>query len=270
MRGLPIDTCSSLGARLAPRLGKLANPVSHDRASKLLTRLDPLSGHRAVDRLWANVGRTFAEFAVSHRMLRAGRVAIDGEEHLTGALNSGRPVIAVFLHLGNWELAEMQLGFRAPGRVAVIVAPPASGARAAIAERVRSKVPADLLVHSRTVWRQGLAKLREPGGIFMVAADENAGGQVRGPSLGRPLRTDGNIGKAVRLALTTDALILPFYCERVAGAHLVSRYLEPLDFKGDPRDQDAVLEGVRVLDSTVEAPVLRLLDQWYMALAFRS
>jgi hypothetical protein len=74
----------------------------------------------------------------------------------------------------------------------------------------------------------------------------------------------------VRLALTTDALILPFYCERLAGAHLVSRYLEPLDFKGDPRDQDAVLEGVRVLDSTVEAPVLRLLDQWYMALAFRS
>ncbi len=270
MSGMPIDACSGLGARLAPRLGKVANPVSHERATRLFARIGSRDAQAGVDRLWANVGRTFAEFAVSHRMLRAGRVAIDGEEHLDAALNSGRPVIAVFPHLGNWELAEMQLGFRAPGRVAVIVAPPASGARAAIAERVRSKVPADLLVNSRTVWRRGLAKLRETGGIFMVAVDENAGGQVRGPSLGRPLRTDGNIGKAVRLALTTGAIILPFYSERIEGSHLVSRYLEPLELEGNPRDQAAVLEGVRRLDVVFEAPVRRLLDQWYMALAFRS
>ncbi|MGA0593620.1 lysophospholipid acyltransferase family protein [Enterovirga sp. CN4-39] len=270
MRGLPTDVCSSLGARLAPRLGKVANPVSHQRATELLKRLEPNQADATVERLWANVGRTFAEFAVSHRMLKAGRVAIDGEEHLTAALSSGRPIIALFPHLGNWELAEMQFGFRAPGRVAVIVAPPASGARAVIAERVRSKVPADLLVKSRTVWRHGLAKLREPGGIFMVAADESASGRVWGPSLGRPLRTDGNLGKAVRLALTTGATVLPFHSERIEGAHLISRYMEPIELRGDARDQAAVSEGVRLLDQIIEVPVRRLLDQWYMALAFRG
>jgi lauroyl/myristoyl acyltransferase len=164
----------------------------------------------------------------------------------------------------------MQLGFRAPGRVAVIVAPPANGARAAIAERVRRKVPADLLVNSRTVWRRGLAKLREPGGIFMVAVDESAAGRVWGPAFGRPLRPDGNMGKVVRLAMTTGALVLPFHSERIAGAHLLSRYLPPMEFKGDPRDEGAILDSVGALNQAVEAPIRRLLDQWYMALAFRD
>ncbi|MDB5511251.1 MAG: hypothetical protein JWR08_734 [Enterovirga sp.] len=270
MSAMPIDACSALGARLAPRLGKLANPVSHERATRLFEQLVPSGPQAGVDRLWGNVGRTFAEFAVSHRMLDAGRVAIDGEEHLDAALGSGRPVIAVFPHLGNWELAEMQLGFRAPGRVAVIVAPPANGERAAIAQRVRSKVPAELLVNSRTVWRHGLAKLRQPGGIFMVAVDESAAGRVWGPFLGRPPRVDGNMGKVVRLALSTGAIVLPFHSERVRGAHLLSRYLPALEFGGDPRDPDTVLEGVRRLNEVVEAPIRRLLDQWYMALAFRG
>lgn len=270
MSGMPTDACSALGARLAPRLGKLANPVSHERAVRLFGRLRPAEAEAGVDRLWANLGRTFAEFAVSHRMLTSGRVGIDGTEHLDAALTSGRPVVAGFPHLGNWELAEMQLGFRAPGRVAVIVAPPASPARAAIAHRVRSRVPATLLTNSRTVWRHGLAKLREPGGIFMIAVDENAAGQVRGPALGRPLRADGNMGKAVRLALATGALILPFYSERIGGAHLLSRYLPPLEVAGDTRDDAAVLDGVRRLNEAIEAPILRLLDQWYMALAFRT
>lgn len=269
MSGMPIDACSALGARLAPLLGRLANPVSHERATKLFHEVAPGTPDAGVERLWENVGRTFAEFAVSHRMLKAGRVGIDGEDYLGTALNSGRPIIAVFPHLGNWELAEMQLGFRAPGRVAVIVAPPRSSARAAIAERVRSKVPADLLINSRTVWRHAMTKLRQPGGIFMVAVDENAAGRVWGPLFDRPPRVDGNMGKVVRLALTTGSIVLPFYSERISGAHLISRYLPPLEFDGDGRDQAAVLEGVRRLNATIEPPILRLLDQWYMALAFR-
>jgi lauroyl/myristoyl acyltransferase len=104
----------------------------------------------------------------------------------------------------------------------------------------------------------------------MVAVDENAAGQVWGPLFDRPARPDGNMGKAVRLALTTNALVLPFYSERIAGARLVSRYLAPLELKGDSRDPAAVLDGVHQLNDVIEVPVRRLLDQWYMALAFRT
>ncbi len=274
LTGLPIDLCSSIGARLSNAMGRKSYPEEHHRAMRLFARLrpelasDPAACEAAVDRLWANIGRTFAEFAVSHRMLRTGRVAIDGRERLDAILGSGRPIVAVFPHLGNWELSEMQIGFRAPNRVAVIVAPPASTARADIAARVRGRVPARLLLLSPLVWREALANLRRPGGIMMIAADENTNGRVGAPSLDRPLRLDGNLGKAARLAMLTKAVVLPFYNERLGGARFVTRVLPEMEFEGDPKDDAAVSSAVERMDQIFSGPVLRLLDQWYMALAY--
>jgi KDO2-lipid IV(A) lauroyltransferase len=275
MSGMPVQACSALGARLSPLLGARANPADDARALATFAHLrpelaaDPVACRAAVDRLWTNIGRTFAEFAVSHRMLKAGLVSIHGEDILDDALGTGRPIIAVFPHLGNWELSNMQFGFKAPHRGAVLVAPPRNATRAAIAKRVRERAPADLLEMSPTVWRRALAKLNEPKGGIMLACDEHAARRVWAPSFGRPLRAEGNLGKAVRLGLRTRALMVPFHSERLGGARLITRILPVIELEGDPRDDAAVLEGVRRLDEIMTAPVLRLLDQWYMALKFQ-
>ncbi len=275
LTALPPRACSQIGARLAPLLGKRANPNDHARAMATFAHLrpelakDPAACEAAVDKLWANIGRTFAEFAVSHRMLKAGYVRMDGEDRLDDALRSGRPIVAVFPHLGNWEISEMQIGYKAPGRGAVVVAPPNDSTRARIAERIRSRAPAELLVHSPTVWRQALQRLQQPGGGVMLAVDEHAARRVWAPSFGRELRTESNLGKAVRLALRTKAIVVPFHSERVSGSDLLTRILPLVELEGSPRDDAAILEGVRRLDEIMTAPVLRLLDQWYMALKFR-
>ena len=275
LSGMPVEGCSALGARLAPALGKKANPADHARAMATFAHLrpelgsDPVACEAAVDRLWANIGRTFAEFAVSHRMIESGLVSIDHEARLDEVLNSGRPVVAIFPHLGNWEISEMQIGFKAPNRGAVIVAPPTSPARAAIAERIRRRTPGELLVMSPLVWRQAYAKLKQPGGGIMLAIDEHVARRVGAPSFGRGLRTDCNLAKAVRLALRAGAIILPFHCERLAGARLVTRILPVIDPQGDPRDEAAVLEIAGELDRRMAAAILPLLEQWYMALKFQ-
>jgi lauroyl/myristoyl acyltransferase len=274
LSALPSRTCSDIGAALSPIMGKKSHPAQHRQALKLFERLrpdwarEPGGCEAAVDRLWANVGRTFAEFSVSHRMLRTGRVTAEGVERLDAALATGRPIVAIFPHLGNWELSEMQIGFRAPHRGAVIVAPPASDARSRIAEKIRRKVPADLLPMSPNVWRQAIAKLKTPGGGIMLAIDEAAENRVWGPSFGRPLRIDGNLGKAARLALMTRAIVLPFYNERLPGARFVTHFLPTLEFSGKSSDDGAVTEAVARMDELMQEPVLRLLDQWYMALNF--
>lgn len=273
MRAMPMTACSDLGALLSPIMAKRPNPEEHRNARALFAALRPdwardeASLDAAVDRLWANIARTYAEFAVSHRMLRAGRVAIDGRGYLDQALASGRPIVAIFPHLGNWELSEMQFGFLAPHRGAVIVAPPGRSSRALIAERVRRKVPAELLPLSKIVWRQALAKLKTPGGGIMLAIDEQrADGRVLSPLKGHPLNETGNLGKAARLALMTDALVVPFYNERLPKARFVTHFLPPLELKGRSNDPAAVQEGVQRLNAVMHEPVVRLLDQWYMAL----
>lgn len=273
MRALPMTVCSDLGALLSPRLAKRPHPAQHANARALFSRLRPewaadeATLEAAADRLWANVARTFAEFAVSHRMLRAGRVAIEGRTGLEAALAAGRPIVAIFPHLGNWELSEMQFGFLAPHRGAVIVAPPADDARARIAHAVRSRAPAELLPMSRTVWKQALARLKAPGGGVMIAIDEEVRGVVMGPRLnGGPPRTDGNLGKAARLALMTGALVVPFYNERLPRARFVTHVLPAMTMAGAATDPTAVAEAVARMEDALRPPILRLIDQWYMAI----
>lgn len=274
MSALPVEACSALGAKLAGSMGRRRYPAREALARSLIARVrpawSPQEVEAAVARLWDCTARTYAEFAVTHRILRHGRAEIRGREHLDAALAPGRPLVAMFLHTGNWELSFMQLAFLLPGRTSLIFDPPRSRSRAAIAHRVRSRAPWRLLPKSRMVWRSGLAALRRPGGILFVAADEDVEGRVGAPAFGRPLRLDGNLGKAARLAMRTGADILPFYNERFAGARFATHVLPPLAIEGRADDDGDVLAAVRRLDAIFDPPTRRLIDQWYMALMFRD
>jgi KDO2-lipid IV(A) lauroyltransferase len=276
MTAMPAPLCSALGARLSPIMGRKANPAAHLHARAALAALrpewgrDPAALDAAMDRLWESAGRTFAEYAVSLRMLRAGRATIAGEADLDAALNAGRPIIALFVHTGNFEMSEMQIAFRAPNRVVVIYDPPKRAARAAIALKIRRQVPCELLPMSRLVWRHTLERLRDPRCIFMTAADEAVDGHIGAPFFGRPPRLDGNLGKVARLAMRTGALVLPFFDERHPGPRFTTHVLPPFDFKGSPNDEAAVRAAVVAMDAAFTPHVLRLIDQWFSALLYNS
>lgn len=276
MSVMPAALCSDLGARLAPLMGRRANPAADANAKALFAALrpdwaaDPAALEAATDRLWDCTGRTYAEFAISHRLIRRGRAAFDGVEHLDRALASGRPVIALFLHTGNWEIAFMQVAFRAPHRALLIFDPPKQEARAAIARKVRERAPVALRPMSRMVWRHALEQLQKPSGVLITAADEAIDGIVGAPFFGRALRTDGNLGKVARLALRTGALVVPFYNERHPGPRFTTHGLQPLDFSCGPAGEAGVEAAVRAMNAAVTPPVLRILDQWYMALLYRG
>lgn len=276
VQSLPMTASSNLGARLSPLLGRRARPDQHANAKALFARLRPdwasdeAALEAAANRLWANILRTYAEFGVSHRMLKAGRVGMEGRPILEAALASGRPIIALFVHLGNWELSAMQIGFMAPGRGTLIVAPPKERVRAVIAAQVRKRAPAEILPVSRLVWRHALTRLRTPGGgIMMVVDEQRQDGKVVSPALGGPPRTDGNLGKAARLALTTDALVVPFYNERLPDARFVTHILPVMEFAGAPNDAAAIEAAVVRMEDAFREPIRRLVDQWYMAIFTR-
>jgi lauroyl/myristoyl acyltransferase len=276
MTAMPSPLCSAFGARLAPLLGRKANPAADREAAALLAALrpdwaaEPAALAAAMDRLWDCTGRTFAEFAISHRLLKSGRVALAGAGTLDAALSSGRPLIALFPHTGNWELSFMQLAFRAPGRAALIFDPPKTRqARADIAYKVRRQAPFDLFPTSRMVWRKAIAQLAKPGGILITASDEVVDGHVGAPFFSRPLRTDGNLGKVARLALSTGALVVPFYNERHPGPRFTTHVLTPLTFSGAAGDEEAVRAAVSAMDAAMAPPIFRLLDQWHTALLYR-
>jgi KDO2-lipid IV(A) lauroyltransferase len=113
--------------------------------------------------------------------------------------------------------------------------------------------------------------LEQPGRILFVAVDEQVEGRVSMPSGGRALDTSGNLGKIVRIAARTGAIILPVYSERLAGARFVTHVLPPLEIAQNLKlSAEEHLHRVAHLDALFGAVILRLIDQWFGLLEYRG
>lgn len=106
---LPLPWAQGLGNRIMSFVGPRLHKHRHVRRNLELAFPDlPAPAIDALGRsLWGNIGKVFAEYAHLQRMSRTlnERVQIHGREHAENLLRSGRPVIFVTAHLGNWEVA---------------------------------------------------------------------------------------------------------------------------------------------------------------------
>jgi KDO2-lipid IV(A) lauroyltransferase len=276
MRSLPVSVVSRLGAALGQILGRRAHPAADTRVAAALRHLrsdlafDPKALDAARTRLWANVGRVYAEFCVLHKIVPEGRVTLDEPGTFDAVLADGRPVIVPFVHVGNWETMTIQIVDRAPGRLGALANPlPRNRVRAQVAALQRGRTGANIMTIDGNVWRRAMQHLEQPGGILFVAADTRAQDQVSTPS--GVLDSQSNLGKIVRIAARTGAIVLPLYSERLDGATFVTHVLPPLEF---PRKLKISAEEQRHhvvrLDALFSPAILRLIDQWFGLLEYRA
>lgn len=272
LRALPIDLCSALGALLGRgKLGRLSRPAAEarGRATMALLRPDLAAPDRieaSTERLWGNIGRLFCEFAVLPRILASDRARVADPALFDSIYADPRPIIWCFVHTGSWEVLGGQVAnhraVRAGRSIAAIVMPPGNRAHAKVALNQRAYGQVDLIPMDAKVWHRLAEKLRHPGGVVWLAADEIVAGVVMAPHFGRQLKPNGNMGKIIRLAAATGARVVPIYNERLVGAEFISHILPPLDIPRGRLGSEGVLEQVARLDA-VFAPIVRKhLDQW--------
>ena len=276
-KALPSSLASGFGAAISVIPRKKFKPTTwHLRELFAALRPDwagdPALLEAAVGRAWANAARVYAEVPGCHRLVERGHVTIANVERLDEAIASWKPIILAFVHTGNWEATGVSLANRyAPARRGLaIYDPPRTAVNAAIVQHEREKMPADLIPLSPMVWRHALARLREPGGTLWIPVDEVAAGRVTAPFFGRPPSLANNLGKIARLAMRTGAIVVPFYGERHPHLRFTTHILPTMTFAGDPGDDAAVLAAVMEIEAVLAPPIVRLIDQWYMALFFHD
>jgi KDO2-lipid IV(A) lauroyltransferase len=279
MRLLPTEGASAVGARLGLRGGR-KRQVGSDRVRALLRELRPEASPEAIEALlaahWSHVGRCFGEFAALSRFRAEGRIAVEGAEHVLGPWQSGRPLIVAGLHVGNWEVVHAGLAMLGIPFHAIYQRLP-NRFRMRIADRARNR--------SRTSAGSGAAVAVAPtlGAVFeahrileareaalLYYVDEFWEGRVHAPALGRPLRMDGNIMRAVRLAAATGAALVPAYALRLGdAARFRLTFLPPVEIGPQGRGRAAVLQDIAALDRVVEGVVRAHPEQWFMAHVFQ-
>jgi lauroyl/myristoyl acyltransferase len=103
---------------------------------------------------------------------------------------------------------------------------------------------------------------------FVIFLDDLTNDRVQAPSLGRPLRAEGNIAYAARLAEATGAVVIPIYCVRVDDAARFKVILEPpIEMaRGKGAKDDVLMTNIARIDAAMTPIVLKYLDQWYYVL----
>ena len=261
LRHAPLEAASALGGLLVRANVRFNRREIIEGARRNLARHRPdLSAGDIDSAIWRfadNVGRHMAECSGLDRMIPEGRIDIRGHEHLQ-ALAGRRPVLALQLHTGNWEMFGPALTHHGLPPAA-FYAPPENPMQRRIIEEVRRRVGFTLLTPDAQGMRNALALLRNHQ-LVAIGCDEARAGRLMAPLFGRTPHDKGNLAIAAKLARRTGALIVTGHCERLANCRFSLHVSEPFAL---PDPGGGLLEDVRFLNDRIEPIILSHLDQWY-------
>jgi KDO2-lipid IV(A) lauroyltransferase len=267
-RLLPVDWSSAIGAGLGRLIGRWFERAATARARRNYLALSraPVGGaeaEAAMRRMWGHFGRLAGEFPSVDRLWRAGRVEVVGLGHLAAARDAGRPHLMMGLHLGNWEVfgaAMHGLGF--PGKFTYLPPPNRFQDRLAVrARRHWGKALPPTFAGTREAWR---ALVVERAALVIWVDEFVRGRGVMAPLFGRPVRSRSNLLNIVRLALASEAALLPFYVERLAGTRFRLTILPEVQLTHSGDRAADLIENAHRIDDLITPIVTARLDQWLL------
>lgn len=180
-------------------------------------------------------------------------VRLEGFEHLAAARASGRPLIVVSGHCGNWELVPATLNCLGVG-MQVVARQLDEAPLDALLVGLRSRFGTATIARGSLGAARALLKVLRGGGVLGLVIDQDT--KVDGvwvPFFGRLAYTP--VG-AAEIALRRSAAVLPVFIERGADGEHLLRILPPLALPAGPEAATAVMTAA------IEAQVRRRPEQW--------
>lgn len=277
LRWLPMDVASWMGSWLVPAVIKRVKPAWIDQAAENYHRfflsLDTAACRSRALENWRRIGRSITEFPVYYRFWNAGRITVEDDGVLADIAASGRPVMGMALHLGNWELVTLALT-KIGIKTTALYMPPANRFRHGLARDARYRLIGDptfdMVPADRQTTRR-LAKVLSAGDAVVIYVDEYVRKTVYTPSFGAALEERCNLNLALRLATRYDAVPVLLYCLRLRGAHfkIVAERLELPHPNTSSGDEQKHRENQAAVDRVIEQRIRAHIDQWFNFHAWR-
>ena len=264
IRALPRARAEAAGRRLGLLLRRL-DRRRRELAERNLARAFPGMPLREIEQLSRGAFAHFGGLAADlvHSLDEPGeslleRIEVENAERARAAMDSGRGVLFVTSHFGNWELGAIATGARSRP-LTVVVRPLDNPVLDAILTRFRQRT-GNRVLSKREAAREILRVLRG-GGTVGIVADQHAPlpDAVVAPFLGRPASTTNAVA---RLADRTEALILPGAAERTGPGRYRLDFGEPIDVRTLSRAERTTEALTARVNRLLEEPILAHPEQW--------
>lgn len=260
MRLLPFGFVSALGASIVKIIGPLTSK-RHIAETGLRTAFPEKSDTdiKALMRShWDNIGRTFAEFPLTHRLkpfAENSRIEIKGFEHF----EQNHPAIIVTGHFANWEV--MATVLTQSEHTTRITYRKINNPH--IDARVRKQREAYgtkfLIQKSGHASGRELFEALQAGESVALLNDQKFNTGLEVPFFGEPAMTAQG---AVRLALKTGRPLLPMSVTRQKSRFIVT-FHPPITLEKSGDRSANVLAGVIQVNDFIETRVRETPDQWF-------
>ncbi|GLS21049.1 lauroyl acyltransferase [Labrys miyagiensis] len=259
---LPLDFGSwlmgTLWRLIAPRLRR------HERAIRHLATAYPAKGAAEIEAMaramWMQLGRTFAESLMVERIIRAKRIENKSGPLLEAMKASGKGVVFVSLHTGNWELVVLPTvdsGIKVAGVYQRLKNPRVDDYVSLVR---RDRYPRGLFVKGADIGRKLMRIVREGGAIALLADLRDRGG-LSVPFFDRPAPSTTF---PALLARSNDASLVAARVIRKQGVRFLIEAEEiEIPHTGD-RDAD-VAEATCSIHRLFEKWVREYPEQWMWA-----
>lgn len=267
-RTLPIDLCASFGGTILGKLLSIRSKNANQRLSDNIRLLCPqITSLQEIEKLrktvWENRGRLFGEYPKLPHIWRSNRTQIVGLENLTETQAYNRPIIFLFLHLGNWTVIGYKLGVLLEGRIIHPYNSPKNPYQRKILESIRRPYLDYFIRNEFSSGKKIVNKLRQGYALF-VGVDAFFRGQTSIPSFGRDLLNNNHLTNAVRLAKLSNAVLCPVYAVRKEkSSEFLIHILPSIAPDFTCFDQSEFRQTIIKLDRIMESIVSQHIDQWF-------
>ncbi len=269
LRFIPVAWPSAVGACIAPFSQKLYRDMDFaQRISANMAVLNPASSEterqKAINSWWQNSGRIYAEFSAVEKLAAQQAQSKTLKTGITDATKAYENILFVSVHVGSWEVLFATLDLCLKPAVIGPYQPEASrfSNRIIEASRRRRNQFAFPPGQKSATYLSRFIKNKSAIGFFMI--DEVSDDQIHFPLFGRAPVQSTNAARAVKIAMRSNALIVPIIMPRRSGTQFDVQILDPVEIRHSADDKDAVAETIQQLNQTLEPYVRAHLDQWYM------
>lgn len=226
-RILPLDWASDFSGWLGRCFGGLLKGSSQ-KAFRNLDRAMPELSKDAqkelVRDMWDNLGRIIGEHANLNRLYHGNRIQITGMEHLRKADESGRTLLFVTAHFGNWELTPLVINKNIRNPLALVYRAPNNPYLDRLLRHSRKQATENQFRKGKQGAKEIVKSIRAGHHVGLLT-DQKMNDGIAVPFFGMDAMTAPAIAQ---LALRYDCDILPCHIKRKGRSCHFEMQFEPL------------------------------------------
>lgn len=253
----PINTASDIGGSTMRKVGKYLPATKTARRNLEIAFPEKSFEEREqiIIDMWENLGRVGAEYAHLDKILN--NIEVVGQDNIEEGVNSGKPLIFISAHIGNWEVgssvlrkfgADVKAVYRKPNNVGV----------EKLLQKCRSYGAEGSIAKGADGARQIVSLLKAKGKLGMLL-DQKLNEGIAVPFFGKDAMTAPAVA---HFAYKFDCLLYPIHVVRTKGANFKVIIYPKMELPQMGNREKDIYESMKEINHIMEDWIRENPAQW--------